>query len=279
MVETTIEYITPKKAAEYLEHNKLNRAIRSRHLELLIREMKAGNWKLTHQGIAFDEAGNLLDGQHRLTAVVLSGVTIQSMVTRDLPQQAARSIDTQATRNYNDSHVFDNKDRPAIFKNTRAQAAVRGLCRFAYKQHYQLINSQVDSLMAAWRDKLEALDRAAMRRTRNAGATINAAMLAALLNGEDEADIFSFYSVYMLGDTKYSEGRNIQAPFRLANAVMKEKEKFGRLNRERMHNIAQNAVWQYIHCDKTTMLKATDTLRYPAYDMIEKILKGDKENA
>lgn len=279
MVETTVELITPKKAAEYLKHNTLNRPIRSRHLEILMREMTSGNWKLTHQGIAFDEAGNLLDGQHRLTAVVLTGVTIESLVTRNLNQQAARSIDKTAVRNYNDSHVFDGKSRPALFKSSKIQAAVRGIVRFGYSKTYYLIDSQVDALMEQWQSALEALQRASCGRGKNVGGAINAAMLAALLNGEQEADIYSFYSVYTLGDTKGSEGRNVQAPFRFANAVMNEKEKVGQINRDRQYNLAQNAIWQYIHSEKTEALRMTKELRYPTFQMIEQILKGENSNA
>lgn len=40
-------------------------------------DMKAGNWLLNGQGITFDSKGNLVDGRHRLWAIVRSGVTIK----------------------------------------------------------------------------------------------------------------------------------------------------------------------------------------------------------
>ena len=42
----------------------------------IARDMKAGHWRLTHQGIAFDPAGVLIDGQHRLWAIVESDTTL-----------------------------------------------------------------------------------------------------------------------------------------------------------------------------------------------------------
>lgn len=50
-------------------------------------DMKAGNWGMTGQGISFDTDGNLLDGQHRLAAVILSGKTIKMLVMWDLPPE------------------------------------------------------------------------------------------------------------------------------------------------------------------------------------------------
>jgi hypothetical protein len=49
--------------------------------------MKRGYWALNHQPIAFDEEGNLLDGQHRLAAIVRSGKTIRMLVARNVPRE------------------------------------------------------------------------------------------------------------------------------------------------------------------------------------------------
>lgn len=87
-VITKVELITPATAKEYLKSNTDNRPIRSTHVQRLKEEMMAGRWLVTHQGIAFDDAGKLLDGQHRLFAVAMSGVPVQMMVTRGLARKA-----------------------------------------------------------------------------------------------------------------------------------------------------------------------------------------------
>ncbi len=83
---TKIEHITPAKATEYLKRNKINRPRREMLVEQYALDMRKGHWLFNHQGIAFDENGNLLDGQHRLAAIALSGVTIPILVTTGLPQ-------------------------------------------------------------------------------------------------------------------------------------------------------------------------------------------------
>jgi hypothetical protein len=39
--------------------------------------MRRGDWRLTHQGIAFDASGALVDGQHRLAAIVEADVPVE----------------------------------------------------------------------------------------------------------------------------------------------------------------------------------------------------------
>ena len=69
-----IKTVTPSMAESFLLENKSNRKINKQQLDMLIRTIKAGNWALTHQGVAFYDDGALADGQHRLNAIVESGI-------------------------------------------------------------------------------------------------------------------------------------------------------------------------------------------------------------
>lgn len=81
------ELITPEIAKEYLKKSKPNRTIKQR-VHLFADEMKRGNWQLNGEPICFDEDGYLINGQHRLHAVIESGcsvlVTICRNVSRDV---------------------------------------------------------------------------------------------------------------------------------------------------------------------------------------------------
>lgn len=61
--------ITPELALKWLEGNTHNRPVNQAHVDRLVRDILAGRWRLTHQGIAFDTEGLLIDGQHRLWAI------------------------------------------------------------------------------------------------------------------------------------------------------------------------------------------------------------------
>ena len=68
-MHTTIMYITPEKATEYLAKNNINRTIRPTRVDYFKQMYERGEWLLTHQGIALAPDSTLLDGQHRLTFI------------------------------------------------------------------------------------------------------------------------------------------------------------------------------------------------------------------
>lgn len=91
--------ITPAIADAWLcRCNSHNRTLVDAHVDRLAREMKAGRWRLTHQGIAFSTNQVLLDGQHRLWAVFLSGVTVSMRVFFNEPAQSLEAIDAVKAR-------------------------------------------------------------------------------------------------------------------------------------------------------------------------------------
>lgn len=72
--------ITPVLSASWLEKNDGNRPINWSYVSQLARDMRAGRFVLTHQGIAFDTEGKLIDGQHRLWAILEAEVTVPMRV-------------------------------------------------------------------------------------------------------------------------------------------------------------------------------------------------------
>lgn len=96
------ETITPGLAAKYLEHNRKNRPIARGTVEFYADAIKAGHWLFNGEAIKFDCNGDLVDGQHRLHAIVKAGKAIQTLVIRGLDPQAFKTIDTGRTRNGGD---------------------------------------------------------------------------------------------------------------------------------------------------------------------------------
>lgn len=96
-MKTKIESINPDRAKEYLERNFGNRPMSASLVTFLARQMPH-SWRLTHQGIAFDTENNLIDGQHRLQAVVQSGATVQMVVVREVARECMLVVDTHKRR-------------------------------------------------------------------------------------------------------------------------------------------------------------------------------------
>ena len=98
----SLEEITPARAESFLKKNKNNRPVKVSNVLKLKNDLQQGNFKLTHQGIAFDWDGNLIDGQHRLMAIVESGVTASMYVTYNCDPSIFKVIDSGSARNTND---------------------------------------------------------------------------------------------------------------------------------------------------------------------------------
>jgi hypothetical protein len=153
----TTKIITPEMAKEMLLSNtSANRKLDPAKVKKLAQQMKAGQFLLTHQGIAFDMDGRLLDGQHRLRAIVEAGVPVTMVVAEGSSPESFGVIDQGKPR---DAASLLSMMRPGAKDVLRVAAAGRmmmgGLAgrsydraevaRFACK-HYDLISMFADAL-------------------------------------------------------------------------------------------------------------------------------------
>lgn len=97
-----IEQITPSVALRMLEKNSANRPRSDNHVKKLARLMLDGQWKFNGDAIRFN-GDKLIDGQHRLTAVIESGVTIESVVIENLEDGVFDTIDQGKKRSLGDT--------------------------------------------------------------------------------------------------------------------------------------------------------------------------------
>ncbi len=137
---TEICKITPKLAKEWLNVNRANnRPLNARTVEKYINLMKEDKWLLTHEGIAFDTAGLLADGQHRLTAIAMSGVTCEMMVTRGLSDAAFYVVGQGKMRSAADLLGIANPNMP---NKTDMSALARGMLTSCGGKNHNNISPQ-----------------------------------------------------------------------------------------------------------------------------------------
>jgi hypothetical protein len=79
------------------------RAIRQRNVAKILHAIETGEWKTTHQPIALDPTGFVLDGRHRLTAIAAQRKHVASLVAFDADPETFGVIDTGAARSPGDS--------------------------------------------------------------------------------------------------------------------------------------------------------------------------------
>jgi hypothetical protein len=93
MATSIVETITPQKAQEYLAKSGGNRNISKPVVTSYATTMREGKWILNGEPIVFDVDGVLLNGHHRLHAIIQSNVPIQTFVTRGVEHGAFTTFD------------------------------------------------------------------------------------------------------------------------------------------------------------------------------------------
>lgn len=105
-----LETITPDMARYWLEENRRNRPVKDMVVRRYAEAIKADQWEVNGGTIKFASNGDLLDGQHRLRAVIQSGIAIQSYIIRDLPHKVFDIIDTGANRSISDVLALEGEE-------------------------------------------------------------------------------------------------------------------------------------------------------------------------
>jgi hypothetical protein len=106
-MDFAIEKIGPIEADGILKGNLGNRSIIENHVQNLADQMSSGLWKQSLDPIRISKNGRLLDGQHRLLAVLTSKETIEFLVVRGLDEEVFDVLDTGKHRSAADAaHIL-----------------------------------------------------------------------------------------------------------------------------------------------------------------------------
>ena len=101
-VHATVMVITPDMAKEWLTRNTRNRNLRWALIDALVRDITAGQWVLNGETIKIAVDGAVIDGQHRLSAIIKADTPVQSFVIQGLPPEVQDTVDTGAVRKLTD---------------------------------------------------------------------------------------------------------------------------------------------------------------------------------
>lgn len=91
-IKFTVRLLTPQWAADVLANkNGRNRKLKAGTAAGISEEITAGRWRLNGEAIVFNTAGELVDGQHRLAAIVQSGIAVPSVVITGVAAESFES--------------------------------------------------------------------------------------------------------------------------------------------------------------------------------------------
>ncbi|HLH16233.1 MAG TPA: hypothetical protein VKX45_03390 [Bryobacteraceae bacterium] len=120
-VSHTTVVITPAEATKLLEGNTRNRPIRQDHVNKLARAIQERRWRLNGSTIVISKTGKILDGQHRLWACMLADQPFETILIRDVDDDAFTTLGDQLARTGSDLFAYYG------VKNARKVAAAMTL--------------------------------------------------------------------------------------------------------------------------------------------------------
>jgi hypothetical protein len=102
-MQIDIVTMTPEWACQILaKQNTNNRTLRGAIVRRYAEAIRNNEWRLTQQGIAIDKNGVLLDGQHRLAAIVRAEKPVEIAMAVNCEPEIFKVLDTGATRKASD---------------------------------------------------------------------------------------------------------------------------------------------------------------------------------
>ena len=158
-MKTKLTRVTPELAADWLKKNDHNRPLSRAAVEVHKRNLVAGNFRTTHQGIGLDSRGRLRDGQHRLQAIVETGLAASMLVTEGLTDSDLQAIDDGRKRTAHDILSMAYKEPVSAFTTALAREMFIGGWHLADGVRRTLPSRQ--KLVDFYGDHIEAIDYAA----------------------------------------------------------------------------------------------------------------------
>lgn len=200
-----VVFVPPELARQWLTLNDNNRTLRTRFVQQYVRDMKEQRFHRVPVAICFDQAGLLSNGQHRLWAVVESGIGQEFLVAWNVPRESIAAQDLGLKRTLSDvASLFD----------TDIDSRRGAVARTMVFGPSDLMPRGFEELLAAYQDHRTVIDQAcAVVPSRVAGInSMTLAVAARAWYSQDPEKIARFLKILQNGIT---DGPHESAAIRL----------------------------------------------------------------
>lgn len=186
--------VTPELAKVIIDHgNYENRKIRPLVVKKYAKAMLDGDWRYSPETISIADNGRLLNGQHRLLAVIESGVTCKFLFATGFDEEVFKVLDRGTARSAADALKMDKK---------LAEVGAL-LARIQYGGYTRLVTDQ-DIERAAMRVKAGhdlLIEHAGSCRRLFSSAPFRLAAVARVMGGCDLETVYGLYRDLVLANT------------------------------------------------------------------------------
>lgn len=276
-ITTNIETITPEIAREYLSRNVKNRRIRSEVVNMLARDILAGKFRVTHQGIAFYEDGSLMDGQHRLSAIVKANRPVQLMVSRGFPKESMMAVDKGTGRSTSDVLALGYGGNDAVsvaLRNTLVVCTINQLCKNNVHSKMRLSVSEIEAIFNKFQRECIDLYKIVATRGGKRVASVSAACLAAMMCGVSAEAVDKFMKAFRKFDTTGCENYNVQTALSLRRQVDDAALRKMRIDSKKLYLMTQNAIYHFVNNTNSARATTPTTPRYDVSSMVLEVING-----
>lgn len=257
-MQTQTELITPQRAEQYLNHNKSNRKLRAGIVEKYTADMKHGRWTQCPVPIAFYADGDIMDGQHRLRAIVESGTKQRFIVARGFQREDGLNVDTGLSRSLVDNARISGSDPDLSNQLVGVATAVKFGQRTGRRP---LSNAERLQVVEKYREASKWALKHGPHTKMIGTMPVWAAMARAKLAGCDEHKLARFGEVLGKG---FSEGPHEAAAIALRNYILSMGAKTSSDVAWRdLFLKTQNAISYFVRGRKLVVIKAVSKEAYP----------------
>ena len=236
-METRVMEITPELAAMWLRKNVNNRNLSHDRVKQYALAMLSGNWALTHQGIAFDTEDILIDGQHRLEAIVKAGIPVKMNVTFGVERKGGIiEIDTGRGRTYGNTMKMAGIDDRiyltmsgvvSTFMKIKGKSQKGKIPPYVIKEYIDRHYEELAFIAKAYGYTGNSVKS---QGHRHAPAIVAAAALCALYWGENRDAIEKFWRVWCSNDPSLGNGYSVRLLFEAKDKIRNVKANAETLN-------------------------------------------------
>lgn len=146
-MNVSVEAIGPNDAETLLSNMQINRGVSKSQVKRFQEIMESGKWRHDiGETIKITKSGKLVDGQHRLRAIIASGRVYQVAVTRGVADDAMDIIDTGRSRTASDLLVMRGHKNAGIAASAAKKMMIYetwGMQGFFNSTHNRIENNDV----------------------------------------------------------------------------------------------------------------------------------------
>ena len=267
-VDATVKMVSPEEALKFLGKMCHNRRLKPSLVKKYAAAILAGQWKVNGEAIVLSKSGILLDGQHRLRAIVKAGIPVPMIIITgiDDSREVLATINDGASRTLTDVIVMDGCVVNNIHTAT-LRSMMQGITQTS-KAETQVAFSKID-LMNKFEKHKDAIDFA-VQALRNRKGIISAPTAAAIARAYyhiSKADLQRFCDALVLN---YPQSPDERPACLLHSFLMSVHGGLGGANsRKARYRKTERALFAFQNKNKITKLyESTDEL-FPLPEEIE----------